>query len=68
MPVSDLLSLRASMVMGLGEERGPEMGIKLPLSPGYSGWILGEVWAIGWGTTLAEEGGGGMGCKFHFTT
>jgi hypothetical protein len=36
------------------------MGIRFPLSPGYSGWILGEVWAIGWGTTLAEEGGGGM--------
>lgn len=48
-----LLSLRGSMATGLGEERCVGMGIRLARSPGYSGWMRGDVWAMGCGTTLA---------------
>lgn len=50
-----LLSLRASIFTGFGDERWPEMGIRFALSPEYSGWIRGDVWAIGCGTTLAAS-------------
>lgn len=52
---SYLLSLRVSMATGFGEARCPEMGIRLLLSAGYSGWIRGEVCVICWGTTLATK-------------
>lgn len=43
------------MVIGLGEERWPEIGMRLPLSPVYSDWIRGDMCVLGCGTTLAKS-------------